>query len=63
MLYIYTSDNCPKCEKQKKTWKENNVIFEERDASRIRQIQDEIDKEALVQASIQNMVLPVIVEM
>ena len=62
MLYIYTSENCPNCEKQKKDWKENNVVFEERNADRMKNPIDEIDREALINASMNNMELPVIVE-
>lgn len=44
MLYIYTSDNCPKCEKQKKTCEKKIMLFLKKEMLlRIRQIQDEID--------------------
>ncbi len=63
MKFIYTSEDCPKCEKLKKKYKAEGVRFEERSADRIKQPEDEVDREALVQASMQNMELPVEVEM
>ncbi len=63
MKYIYTSENCPKCEILKKKYKVEGVQFVERNADRIKQPDDEIDREALVQASMQNMELPVEVDM
>ena len=55
MKYIYTSENCPKCDKLKKKYKSDGVQFVERNADRIKQPDDEVDREALVQASMQNM--------
>lgn len=63
MKYIYTAEDCPKCEVLKKRYKTEGVRFEERSANRIKQPEDEIDREALVQASMQNMELPVEVDM
>ncbi|UJS18193.1 MAG: hypothetical protein L3J17_03805 [Candidatus Jettenia sp.] len=63
MKYIYTAENCPKCESLKKKYKTEGVQFIERDADRIKRPDDEIDREALVQASMQNMELPVEVDM
>ena len=63
MKYIYTAEACPKCESLKKKYKANGVRYEERSADRIKQPEDEIDREALVQASMQNMELPVEVDM
>ena len=59
MKYIYTAENCPKCEILKKKYRAEGVLFAERNADRIKQPEDEIDREALVQASMQNMELPV----
>jgi len=59
MKYLYTAENCPKCESLKKKYREEGVRFVERKADRIKQPEDEIDQEALVQASMQNMELPV----
>lgn len=61
MVYLYTMDNCPKCEKKKKEFISKTITFEERDSSRIKTPQDSIDQEALVQASFTNMEFPVIV--
>ena len=61
MIYIYTEENCHKCKMQKAKWDEAGIAYEERPAERIKNPQDEFDEEALVQASIQNMELPVIV--
>jgi len=63
MKYIYTAENCQKCEILKKKYKGEGVRFVERNADRIKQPEDEIDREALVQASMQNMELPVEVDM
>ena len=62
MKYIYTSKDCLKCVLLKAEYVKNNIPFEERDAERIKNHQDEIDREALVVASMQNMELPVEVE-
>ncbi|MCF6157568.1 MAG: hypothetical protein E3K32_03125 [wastewater metagenome] len=62
MKYIYTAESCPKCESLKKKYAVEGIQFIERDASRIKLPEDEIDREALVQASMQNMELPVEVD-
>lgn len=59
---IYTNENCPKCTKQKEEWKKNGTVFEERDSERIKVHQDKYDIEALIEASMQNMELPVIIK-
>ncbi|OOP57558.1 MAG: hypothetical protein AYP45_02600 [Candidatus Brocadia carolinensis] len=59
MIYLYTAENCPKCEILKKKYRAEGIRFVERNANRIKQPEDEIDQEALVQASMQNMELPV----
>lgn len=63
MIYIYVAQNCPKCEKLKEKYRLENTQYVERDASRIKTPEDEIDREALIQASLQNMELPVVVDM
>lgn len=60
--YIYTSNECPKCEAMKKLYNEKGIAFTERSADRIKAPEDNIDLEALIQASIQNMELPVVVD-
>lgn len=62
MIYIYTADNCPKCESLKKRYNDAGINFVERSAERIKLPEDEIDREAIVQASMNNMELPVEVE-
>lgn len=62
MKYIYTSNECPKCDNLKKRYNEFGIPFVERLADRIKSPEDDIDREALIQASIQNMELPVEVE-
>lgn len=57
--YLYTQDNCPLCKKVKDDYDKRGIIYIEREASRIKSPIDEIDREALVQASMQNMSLPV----
>lgn len=63
MKYIYTAEDCPKCDSLKKKYRAEGVQFIERRSDRIKQPEDEIDREALVQASMQNMELPVEVDM
>ena len=62
MKYIYTAENCQKCETLKNKYRVEGVRFVERNADRIKQPEDEIDREALVQAPMQNMELPVEVD-
>lgn len=62
MKYIYTSNQCPKCDALKKRYNEFGIAFIERIADRIKAPEDDIDREALIQASMQNLALPVIVE-
>lgn len=62
MKYLYTSNQCPKCDNLKKMYKELGVVYIERIADRIKAPEDDIDREALIQASMQNLALPVIVE-
>ncbi len=63
MKYIYTAPDCPKCESLKKKYKKEGIEFIERKSDRIKQPEDEIDQEALVQASMQNMELPIEIDM
>lgn len=63
MKYIYTVNNCPLCENLKKKYKEFEIQFIERTADRIKTPEDDIDREALIQASTQNMTLPVVVDL
>ena len=63
MKYIYTAENCQKCETLKNKYRVEGVRFVERNADRIKQPEDEIDREALVQASMQNMELPLEVDL
>ena len=62
MKYVYTAPDCPKCESLKRKYKAEGVRFVERSADRIKQPEDDIDRDALVQASMQNMELPVEVD-
>lgn len=60
--YIYTAEGCCNCEALKDKYRNEGIEFEERSADRIKAPQDNVDREALVQASMQNMVLPVEVD-
>lgn len=62
MKYIYTVDNCVKCDSLKSELYDTGEYFEERDADRLKRPEDGIDREALIQASMQNMELPVVVD-
>lgn len=62
MKYIYTAPDCPKCETLKESYKAQNIEYVERDADRLKKPtddKDDIDVEAFVQLSMQNMILPV----
>lgn len=61
MLYIYTADDCPKCVTLKRKLNSEGTQYTERSASRIKLPEDDIDREALVEASMYNMELPVVV--
>lgn len=61
--YIYTSDCCPKCVSLKEKYKSEGIPFEERNSERIRTPIDAVDLEALVNASMCNMELPVEVDL
>ena len=62
MFYIFTQEECPKCESLKMKLKEDGQEYVERDATRLKNPADEIDREGLIEASMNNMELPVIVE-
>ncbi len=63
MLYIYTADDCPKCVALKAEYTQKGIEFQERSADRLKKPEDLIDQEGLVEASFNNMTLPVVVEM
>ena len=63
MKYIYTESECPKCEELKTQLKKDKIIYIERHSSRIKSPEDEADREALIQASMQNLILPVVVDL
>lgn len=65
MKYIYTLDNCPKCVKLKEMYDSQGIEYTERDGGRLKTPaadQDNIDKDAFVQLSMQNMVFPIEVD-
>jgi arsenate reductase-like glutaredoxin family protein len=62
MIFIFTAENCTLCEKQKEAYKQNGTVYTERSADRLKSPEDDIDREALIEASMNNMALPVIVE-
>ncbi len=68
MKYIYTAENCPRCEALKKKLHMQGIAYKEREAGRISKPADydnpgdAIDVEAFIQLSMQNMKLPVEVE-
>ena len=62
-MYIYTAENCPKCDALKRQLREvGKNMYVERSADRIKAPVDKIDRDALIEASMNNMTLPVIVE-
>lgn len=62
MLYLYSVESCPKCIKLKEHYAKHNIKFEERSGDRLKNPEDEIDLEALVEASSTNMSFPVVIE-
>ncbi len=65
MKYIYTAPNCPRCDKLKKTLNMQGITYRERSGDRLTsptKDKDDIDVDAFVQLSMQNMVLPVEVD-
>ena len=63
MKYIFTDSECKKCEELKAQLRKDGILFIERHSSRIKSPEDEADREALIQASMQNMFLPVVVDL
>lgn len=66
MIYLYSKPMCSACIAQKKEYEENGIEYKERDADRLATTPDnldEVDREAHVKLNMQNMKLPVIVEM
>ena len=64
MIYIFTDPDCPKCHAKIKEFKENNIEFEERPATRLTQGAndfDVIDAEALAELALNDYELPVII--
>ena len=62
MKYIYTAPECPKCDSLKERYQSQGVEYVERDADRLKNPshdRDDVDIDAFVQLSMQNMVLPV----
>ncbi len=65
MKYIYTAPECPKCDALKESYSTQNIEYVERDVERLKKPshdRDNIDVEAFVQLSMQNMILPVEVD-
>jgi arsenate reductase-like glutaredoxin family protein len=65
MIYIYSMPMCSACIELKRKYRDKNIEFVERDGNRLKQIPidvDDIDREAMVKLSMQNMVFPVEVE-
>ncbi len=62
--FIFTAEDCPRCEKQKAEWKKNGIEYIERSADRIKNPgvdHDEVDQEGFVSLAQNNMQLPAIV--
>ena len=62
MEYVYTAPNCPRCDALKEKLNKKGIEFIERKGTRLSNPEadgDDIDIEAFVQLSMQNMVLPV----
>ena len=62
MKYIYTAEDCPRCHSLMAAYKTQGIKYIERSDERLKSPaidRDEIDVDAFVQLSMQNMVLPV----
>jgi len=65
MKYIYTANGCKKCDELKQSYRSYNVNFVERSANRLKTPKedwDQIDIDAFVALTMNNMELPVEVE-
>ncbi len=65
MKYIYSVEDCPRCEKLKNKYKESKTYFSERRGDRLAndpRMYDTIDKEAYIQLQMQNLTFPVEVD-
>jgi glutaredoxin len=62
MIYLYSNEGCSRCKVQKELYEKAGTPYIERHADRMKNPEDAIDREALIEASMQNMSLPVIVE-
>lgn len=65
MKYIYTKDMCSACTELKEKYDSEGIKYIERDGDRLKTPaidRDDIDLDAFVQLSIQNMVFPVEIE-
>ncbi len=61
-IYIYTQPDCSKCDNLKRDYDRQGISYIERSANRFKKPpidRDDIDIDAFVQLSMQNMVLPV----
>jgi arsenate reductase-like glutaredoxin family protein len=62
MIYLYSNEGCSRCKVQKKLYEKAGTPYIERHADRLKFPEDEIDREALIEGSMNNMLLPIIVE-
>jgi len=62
MIYLFTAENCSKCAVLKKQLKEKGTPYTERSADRLKSPEDEIDREALIEGSMGNMELPIMID-
>ncbi len=62
MKYIYTQANCPKCESLKSGLIKQGILFRERTSERLQNRIDQVDVDAFVKLQIQNLTLPVEVD-
>ena len=63
--YIYSVEDCPRCETLKNKYREGRVSFSERRGDRLAndpRMFDSIDKEAYIQLQMQNLTFPVEVD-
>ena len=59
---MWSVELCPRCEKLKEHYTKHKIKFEERSGDRLKNPEDEIDLEALCEASNTNMIFPVVIE-
>jgi hypothetical protein len=60
--YVYSMEDCPKCDRLKQDLRGNHTSFTERNGERLKEdprLLDDIDKQAFLQLQMQNLTFPI----